>query len=180
MFVDGDPEKVAAIQSVLPDATYTTRAKVGGVLKRVKPLAAPVVPTQMMASYGDRTTAQKLGIQPDMRVAVLDAPPGYAQAIGALPSGASLEEEPAEVLPITLWFVRAPETYLAELPRVRNLAGKSRLWVIYPKQKASRGAASAGINQNFIRESAMAVGLVDYKICSVNDTWSGMLFSRKK
>ena len=41
-------------------------------------------------------------------------------------------------------------------------------------------AASGGVTQQFLRESAAAVGLVDYKICSVDETWSAMLFARRK
>jgi len=47
--------------------------------------------------------------------------------------------------------------------------------VIWPK-----GGQKAGITQQLIRESALAVGLVDYKICAVNDRWSAIAFARKK
>src|SRR5258708_4582147 len=89
VFVDGDPEKVAAIRKLLPDAVYTTRAKVGAAVKKAKPVADPVVPTPMMFSYVDRTVAQKLGIRDNTRVALVDAPTGYAKMLGAIPKGAS-------------------------------------------------------------------------------------------
>ena len=59
---------------------------------------------------------------------------------------------------------------------MRQLAAQTRLWVIYPK----RGAQTTDLTQFIVRESALAVGLVDYKICSVSATWTGMLFARKK
>ena len=131
--------------------------------------------------YGHRPTARKLGIRDGARVAVIDAPPRYAKLVGPLPPGASLEEEPEEALPVTLWFVRDPEMFLAGLPRMRKLAAaKSRLCVIYPKQQAARKARDSGVTQSFIRECAEAVGLVPYKICSVDKTWSGILFTLKK
>ncbi len=62
VFVDGDPEKVQRIRAELPDAIYTSRAKLTAALKRAKPLASPAV------GYGNRTTAQKLGIRDGARV----------------------------------------------------------------------------------------------------------------
>jgi hypothetical protein len=102
--------------------------------------------------------------------------------LGRLPNDASLEEEPEETLPLTLWFVRDPEAYRAGLGGIRKRALTSRIWIIYPKQQARRPSHSErpGITQSFVRESALAVGLVDYKICSVNEVWTGLLFTRKK
>jgi hypothetical protein len=175
VFVDGEPEKVANVKAALPDATYTTQAKLLDVLKRLKPVANPVQPSRMMAST--RSTALKIGVKPDMRVAVFDAPAGYAKIIGPLPSGATLEEEPGEPAAITLWFVRDLDGYLSGLRKMRALAMKSKVWVLYPKQQKGKPQA---ISQADVRESAIAVGLVDYKICSVDETWTGIAFAVKK
>ncbi len=176
VFVDGDAERVDRCRAALPDATFTSRDELAEILERVRPVADPVVPDRMMAST--RPTAEKLGIKADSRVAVFDAPRGYAKVIGVLPSGASFEEEPAEVLPVTLWFVREADAYLAGLRAMKKIAAKTRLWVLYPKQK--RGRASSGITQFVAREAALNVGLVDYKVCSVDETWTGMALAIKK
>ena len=176
VFVDGDAEHVERVRAVLPDAVFTSRDKLVQVLKRVKPVVDPVIPPRKMAS--DRPVAQKLGIKPDSGVAVFDAPRGYAKIIGALPEGALFEEEPEEPAPITLWFVREADVYLSGLRAMRKLAAKTKLWVLYPKQK--KGKASSGITQSVVRESALPVGLVDYKICRVDETWTGMALAIKK
>jgi CheY-like chemotaxis protein len=176
VFVDGDAERVARVKSELPDATFTSRSRLLGVLGKVKPALNPVAPARMM--WSDRPASEKMGVKKDMRVAVFDAPGGYAKAIGALPQGASLEEDPDEVLPVSLWFVHDAEAYLARLREMRRIAAKSRLWVLYPKQK--KGKAASGITQFLLREAASKVGLVDYKICSVDETWTGMAFAIKK
>jgi len=77
IFVDGEPEKVQKIRDLIPDAEYTTLAKVAALVKRAiaKPPAAPVVPPQMMERSASRTTAQKMGIAANSRVALID-PPG--------------------------------------------------------------------------------------------------------
>jgi hypothetical protein len=179
VFLEGDSEKVEQIRKLFPDAVYTSRKKLLPALKKVQPIADPAAPPRMMQSYGDRSTAQKLGIRENSRVAVVDPPPGYLKVIGPLPANASLEEETDEALPLTLWFVRDADLYLSRLPAMRHRAASSRLWIIYPKLQAKR-RSDAGLNQTLIRQSALDVGLVDYKICSLNDTWTGMLFTRKK
>ena len=137
VFVDGDPAKVERIRKDLPDAVYTSRSRLVSVLKRVKPLADPVVAPRMM-NRTDRTTADKLGIKAGARVALIDPPADYARVLGKLPKDASLEEEPEETLPLTLWFVRDPDAYANGLAAARKRAVTSRLWIIYPK---SRGQA---------------------------------------
>ena len=180
VYVDGDPEKVERIREVLPDAIYTSRAKVGAALKKAKPVSDPVATVAMMASYGTRTTAEKMGIKEDARVAVIDAPKGYAKILGNLPKGVTFEENPHEVLPVTLWFVHDPNEYSASLPAMRKLASaQSKLWVVWPKAASKKGNQS-GVTQTLIREAAIDAGLVDYKICSVNETWSGMVFALKR
>jgi CheY-like chemotaxis protein len=176
VFVDGEPEKVEKVRELLPDAVYTTLAKVAAAVKRAisKAPAAPVVPPQYMERWTGRTTAQKMGIVEGSRVALLDAPPDYARVLGELPKDVSLEEEPDEVLPVTLWFVRDPEVYIRALPRKRSIAARTKFWVVWPKGKRD------GINQFVIRETALELGLVDYKICSVNEVWTAMVFAVKK
>ncbi len=174
VFVGGDPEKVEGVRRVLPDARYTSPGRLIATLRQVKPLANPVRPSQMMDRYAGRTTAQKLGIGKDSRVAVIDPPSDYAKAIGQLPEGAWFEEEPAEACKMALWFVRDPAGFQAALPEMRKVAAKSRLWILWRKGKQD------GLDGNVVRQGALDVGLVDYKVCSVNQTWSAMVFTVKK
>jgi hypothetical protein len=176
VFVAGSPDKVEYVRRALPDATYTSLSRVRSALKSAiaNPPVNPVKAAQMMERWGHRTTAQKLGIAKDSRVAVIDPPSGYAQAIGDLPEGASFEEDSGEGCAVTLWFVHGVPDFHAALPRMRKLATRSRLWILWRKNKRD------GLDGNLIRAGCVDVGLVDYKICSINDTWSGMVFAVKK
>jgi CheY-like chemotaxis protein len=179
VFVNGAAEKVEAVRAKLPDAVYTTPARLGPALRQAiaKAPANPVVPAQMMARYAGRTVAQKLGIAAESKVALFDAPKDYARMLGELPAGVLLVEDPRERCAVTLWFVRDPAEYRAGLARMKARAAESKLWILWPKQKAG---APAEIGQQQIRDSAIAVGLVDYKVCAVNETWSALAFAVKK
>ena len=179
VFVNGAPEKVEAVRKILPDAAYTSGARLPSTLRQAiaKAPANPVVPAQMMDRYKQRTAAQKLGIAPDTRVALFDAPADYERVLGEIPPGATLLERPRERCEVTLWFVREPASFHAGLMRMRARAADTKLWMLWPKRTAR---AAAAITQQVIRESAIAVGLVDYKICAVNETWSALAFAQKR
>ena len=178
VFVDGEAEKVAAIRVRLPDAAYTTASGLRGALRKAiaNPPPAPVVPRQMMEGYADRTAAQKLGIQENMRVAVIDAPAGYAAILGGMPAGVEFDEEAEEPCAVTLWFVRDADEYASGMRRMRARAGGTKLWILWPKASARKSA----ITQHVVRQTANEFGLVDYKICSVNEGWSGMCFAPRR
>jgi DNA-binding NarL/FixJ family response regulator len=176
VFRDGDPVKVEAVRRQLPDAAYARGQDLARVLKRAiaHPPAAPVVPVQMMDRFAGRTAAQKLGIREGSAVAVVDAPRDYAQVLGTMPAGVSFEESESGKCAITLWFVHEVEAYRSGLPGMRAAAGRGKLWVLWRKGRVSN------VNERLIRETALAFGLVDYKICSVDAAWSGLLFTVAK
>jgi CheY-like chemotaxis protein len=179
VFVGGDPEKVEAIRRVLPDAVYTVPGRLRSALRAAlarqrTALPHPVVPAQMMARYASRSAAQKLGIREGTTAALIDPPRNYAGVIGELPPGAALEETEGSAwrCPTTLWFVHDAAVCREALPGMRKLAARTKLWILWRK--------GSDVTQPFLRESAAAVGLVDYKICSVDAAWSAMLFARRK
>jgi hypothetical protein len=183
IFVRGEPAKVEAIRKEIPDATYISHAQLTAALPRVKLLKDPVIPRQMMQSDPRRTTAQKLGIREGTKVGLIDPPRDYARVIGTLPEGAILEEtalaeDPRTTCPMTLWFIHDPGEFVAALPARRALASKGHLWIVW--RKAADKQSRDGLNGNFVRDAALALGLVDYKICSLDGSWSGMLFTVKK
>lgn len=179
VFVDGASEKVEAVRTLMPDAVYTSRERMGPALRNAltHPLAAPVVPTQMMDRYSARTAAQKLGIAEGASVALLDPPRDYAKVLGQIPKRVTFVEGGGPGCSVTLWFVQDAAAYRSALPRVRALAGKTKLWVLWPKRRTREPAA---ISEQIIRDAALSLGLVDYKVCSVNERWSALALARKK
>jgi len=176
IFVDGEPAKVEAIRAQLPDAVFSTQKRVAAGIRAAckQVLTSPATPPTVMERYGSRTTAQKLGIKESSTVALYDAPRDYSSVIGQLPCDVELLEDPEDIHPVTLWFVRDPRDYRAELPSKRALAGRSKLWVVWRKN------STTGLTGNLVREAAIEAGLVDYKICAVDANWSGMVFALRK
>jgi hypothetical protein len=176
VFVDGQPEKVEAIRAQLPDAFFVSRRQVCAKVKAAcrANVGDPVIPQPIMARYASRTAAQKLGITAGSSVGLFDPPRDYLAALGTLPEDVELVEDPSSACNITLWFVTDPAIYNAGLRRMYAITDRTKLWIVWRKRSAN------GLNPNLIREAAMAVGLVDYKICSVDEHWSGMAFARRR
>jgi hypothetical protein len=181
VFCGGDPAKVAAIRELLPDAAYCELRNLIKTVKRAiaAPPADPVRPAAMMERYKSRNAAQKLGIKDGVLVAVLNPPRDYAAVLGPLPSDVAVVETEAG-LPsahVHVCFVQRPDELSDLLSRMRALAQRSKLWVAWRKGgKTDRGE----LNESIIRSHALDLGLVDYKICSLNATWSALLFALKR
>jgi hypothetical protein len=176
VFYGGEPAKISKLRELFPEAPFADSATLKKAIKSL-PQSLPesvAVPVPMMLRYGNRTAAEKMGIKPGVSVSVMDPPRDYLTVLGQLPEGVELVEESEELHPVTLWFTHRPETLLTALPRMRRIASKSKLWVIWRK------GSTNGITQNFVREAGIDAGLVDYKICSVDGVWSGMAFARSK
>ena len=178
VFCEGAEEKVGQIKAQLPDAVYCCIGTLRSALKRgiANPPKDPVKPTPMMDRYASKTVAQKLGIKESSTVALIDPPPDYAKVLGEMPGLVEFLEASGEPGAVTLCFVREVHSLRRTLSEVRTLAASTKLWILWPK-KASR--AGGGLTERLVREHAIELGLVDYKICSVSEVWSAMLFALK-
>jgi hypothetical protein len=174
VFCDGALEKVKMIHELLPDATYCSGEDLVESLRIVRPIADPAKPADMMNRYGSRTTAQKLGIKAGNLVALINAPRNLSAVLGKLPEGVEFVEDGGAV---TLCFLHSPGDLRAEISSVRRRAPATKLWILWRKKSAAK---HDGITETHVRETSIDLGLVDYKICSVDETWSAMLFARRK
>ncbi len=130
-----------------------------------------------MAGYSKRSLVDKLGIKPGASVLILEAPRGFAKTLGPLPAGVTVVKAPTPGLDFIHLFT--PER--ADLERrfaalQKALAPAGMLWVSWPK-KAS--GVPTDVTEDVVREVALARGLVDVKVCSVDDTWSGLKLVRR-
>lgn len=180
VFVEGEPEKVARVRHDLPDAVFTTWSRIRSSLRRaiVHPPKHPVVPASRLAGYSGTPLPRKLGIGPDTSVILVGAPEGFERMLGRLPGGVRLRRQARGRGERVLWFPRSKEDLDSRLNRVAGLlAEKGGLWIAWPK-KAS--GVETDLSQTVVRGTGLAAGLVDYKICALDETWSALLFARRK
>ncbi len=179
IFIGGPPVKVARIKELLPDAVYTSWERIGNALPEAitNPPVDPVVPASQFAAYAGKPLIDKLGIQTNSVVGLVSAPPDFGNTLGTLPEGAELREGPSGECDLFIWFTRSRAELEEGLPQMVDLAGQGPLWIAWPK-KASR--MTTDLTQQQVRDAGLAAGLVDYKICSIDKTWSGLLFTRRK
>ena len=128
-----------------------------------------------MAGYSGTPLAKKLGIKDGHSVAILDAPSGFDKTLGALPDDVAVQSQLSagkKPLDVIVVFV----TRRAELKRQlsamrRRMAQTGGLWVAWPK-KAS--GVATDMTEDVVRQIALPTGLVDNKVCAVDETWSGL------
>jgi hypothetical protein len=176
LFIEGEPEKTGQIRALLPDAHFTSWALIASAMRTVlaHPPSNPIIPSSGMAAYAGVPLAKKLGLKPEGVVALVDAPAGFAKKLEPLPAGARVVENAGDSAGLTLWFVRSERELRDQIRRMVPLALGGRLWIAWQKT-ASAGAG--GLTQALVRTIAMRAGLVDFKICSLDGTWSGLRFS---
>lgn len=130
-----------------------------------------------MAGYSERSLSEKLGIKPGTQVVALGAPRSYAALLRRLPKGAMLHARLPPAPQFIHRFARHRHELEADLPRLAQaLSDTGTLWVSWPK-KAS--GVETDLTENIIRDIALAHGLVDVKVCAVDEVWSGLKFVRR-
>jgi len=179
VFADGAAEKVARTRQVLPDATYTTWDELGDALKIAisAPLTDPVVPESALAGYSGTPLPKKLGIKQRTHLTMLDPPADARRILGALPDGVTFSGELTGDTDLVIWFVRSLAALHDGIETVARRLGGAHLWIAWPKKTS---ALAADIGQQQVREAGLANGLVDYKVCAIDRTWSGLKFVRRK
>ena len=132
----------------------------------------------MTAGYSKRPLSQKLGIKEGQRIFLIGAPEGYLDALGPLPESARVGRHLRGKKDFIQFFTRSLRELERRLPSlVRALDDDGMLWVSWPKK--SSGVA-ADLDGNLVRSRGLEAGLVDVKVCAVDDVWSGLKFVYRK
>ena len=179
VFVGGDPAKVARIHQLLPDTPHTSWSRVRSALRDAiaHPPIAPVVHRSVFAPYAGRPLPGKLGIKAGSTVVLRNAPPGFRAVLGELPEGARVGRAASGRGAIAIWFVRSRSELDRGIPRAVRDAERGPVWIAWPKQGAH---VATDLTQQAVRKAGLAGGLVDYKICAIDATWSALAFTRRR
>ncbi len=179
IFVDGDARKVARFKEQVPDATYTEWNQMR--LALAKALASPPTegakPQSVLAGYSGTPLPKKLGIKPGAIIALADAPPEFETTLGELDRNVQLRRQWKGKRDLTIWFVKSCKDLERGIERMAVLSETGGLWIAWPKLTSGQ---ATDLRESIVRETGLAAGLVDFKICAMDATWSGLRFVKRK
>ena len=175
VFVDGDPGKVEGVKDLFPDAWYTTWDQISEVLQKAfaNPPADPVVHNSTFAGYAGKPLVGKLGIKPGMTVGLINAPADFETLLQQLPAGVEIVSERSEECDLSIWFLRTRADLESQIADMVQQSHFGPIWLAWQKKKSGQ---ATDLTQQVVRQTGLENGLVDYKISSIDDTWSGLLF----
>jgi hypothetical protein len=125
-----------------------------------------------MAGYSSTPLSKKLGLGPGLSVHAVDAPAGYRLLLEPLPEGVVFALRLSVSTDLTHLFVTSRARLRTALPAIRRkMRADATVWVSWPK-KTSRVATD--VSEDVVRDVALPLGLVDVKVCAVDDVWSGL------
>ena len=131
----------------------------------------------MPAGYSGTPLPKKLEIKEGTRVATIGAPADFSKTLGKLPRGAKLQRGITAPRDLTIWFITARKQLEGDLRRIAPAKGEGSLWIAWPK-KAS--GMKTDVTEDVLREVILPHGMVDRKVCAIDETWSGLLFSWRR
>jgi hypothetical protein len=124
------------------------------------------------SGYSGTPLSKKLGFKPGMRVAFLGAPDGFSETLGQLPDGVEVGTRLGGHRDLVVVFVTARAALVRRLDALRKaIAPDGMVWVAWPK-RASR--VTTDMTEDVVRDVALPTGLVDVKVCAIDETWSGL------
>ena len=130
-----------------------------------------------MAGYSGKPLVAKLGIKPDTRIAILNAPRGYDRVLGKLPPRVTRRPSVAGSLDFIQLFTDRRGELERRFPALeRALAPAGMLWISWPKKSSG---VTTDLTEDRIRAIGLAQGLVDVKVAAVDEVWSGLKFVRR-
>jgi hypothetical protein len=127
---------------------------------------------KMPAGYSKNPLIVKLGLKSDMTARFVNAPPHYATLLGAMPPDVRILESARGMADFIHVFVCNNAELTKQLPALKKHLDKAgMLWVSWPKKTS---AMFRDVTEDTVRDSALKIGLVDVKVCAVDEDWSGL------
>jgi hypothetical protein len=125
--------------------------------------------------YSGTPLVDKLGIKPGARLQFVSEPEDFAGLLGDLPDGS--RTAPRGTLDFAMLFVKSQSDLRKRFARLRDrLESNGMLWVAWPKKTSG---VETDLTEGVVRAFGLESGLVDVKVCAVDDTWSGLKFVRR-
>jgi hypothetical protein len=125
-----------------------------------------------MAGYSGTPLAKKLGIDVGSRIYLSDAPKNYLKLVAPLPEGVRVVRKiDGETNIVHIFSTERARLAAALRATLKRIKPDGTIWVSWPKKSSK---VSTDITEDTIREVALPMGLVDIKVCAVDEVWSGL------
>ncbi|HLG04914.1 MAG TPA: hypothetical protein VI383_02105 [Gemmatimonadales bacterium] len=179
LFVGGTPEKVVRLKETLPGAHHTTWNRIEAEITRAmaNPPSLGPMPDSRFAGYSKTPLPRKLGIKEGSVVALARPPRDFSATLGPLPDRARLDAGPRARRDLTVWFVRSLRDLRAAMPRMVAASSQGPVWIAWPKKSSD---LAGDVSEKDVRALGLKAGMVDYKICAIDATWSGLCFALRR
>lgn len=126
----------------------------------------------MTAGYSNTPLAKKLGMKEGMTVVTVGAPENYFELLSPLPPDITITEKPQMDTDVLHLFTNTRDGLFRGLAGARGLIKQNgTIWVSWYKKTAK---LPTEITEDTVREAAFPLGLVDVKVCALDEKWSGL------
>jgi hypothetical protein len=176
VFAGGAAVKIREVRKHLPDADFMVWDDIADGLEAAVSSAPsdPVVPSSTFAAYRGRPLVAKLAITAGKTI-LMGAPKDFESLLEPLPEEAVISRRASGTGRTVILFVR-------KMSELEKLSGKARshiaqggaLWIAWPKKSSGE---ESDLTQASVRRFGLDSGLVDYKVCSIDSTWTGLRFA---
>ncbi|MEC9373934.1 MAG: DUF3052 domain-containing protein [Planctomycetota bacterium] len=131
-----------------------------------------------MAGYSGTPLAKKLGIKPGATLMLLGAPEGFKGLLDDLADDVTIRRAARGAADVCVVFAKSE----AELRRrfggaAKAAGGEGRVWIAWPKQSSG---VKTDLNGNVVRRFGLNAGWVDFKVCAIDEVWSGLAFKKRR
>lgn len=126
----------------------------------------------IMAGYSGTPLVQKIGIKPGNRLLLRNDPPSFLSDLGRLPDGVATTDRVSGKVNVAVYFTDKLAALEKDfVPLARAIEPNGMLWIAWPKKASGK---ATDLTEDVVRRVALERGLVDVKVCAIDDTWSGL------
>jgi hypothetical protein len=127
-----------------------------------------------MAGYSNTPLPKKLGIKENQRIALVNEPGGFQKQLGALPTNTHVVSKLTTPLDLVVLFVESERALAKQFPAIaKKISTNGMIWVAWPKKSSG---VPTDLSFELVQRIGLDCGLVDVKICAVDEVWSGLKF----
>lgn len=130
------------------------------------------------AGYSGTPLVKKLGIKDGMTVALVGAPDDFEKLLKGLPKDVKLVRGGTATVDLILWWPASAKDLASRAKKIeQRITLGGGLWGAWAKKSSG---VKTDLTENTFRDVLLPIGLVDYKVCAISETWSGLKFARRK